>query len=267
MMPEYSGSEPQGLPVRTGNVLSYRGAMISDRGETLSLTDMWKAAGAPANQDPAQWSRSAAAEAFIEAVSVNMGISHNKLVETKAGRSGGTWAHWQVAFAYAKYLSPDFHMWCNEVVRAHMVGKHAAFQIPQSLSQALRLAADQADTIERQTAVIANLEPKAEFHDGVASAVNAQPFMDVAKVFKTGRTRFTRWLRDRKILQHHNRPYQQYEDAGYFRVVEKKRRDPDTGEVFTYPQTLITGKGIIYLQRKWVEDHPDAQATLQLEGE
>ena len=31
-------------------------------------------------------------------------------------------AHWQIALAYAKYLSPEFHMWCNTVVRERMEG-------------------------------------------------------------------------------------------------------------------------------------------------
>jgi hypothetical protein len=40
------------------------------------------------------------------------------------GRRGGTWAHWQLALPYARYLSPGFHLWCNTVVRAAMA-RHA----------------------------------------------------------------------------------------------------------------------------------------------
>ncbi|MDO9713867.1 KilA-N domain-containing protein [Paracraurococcus lichenis] len=36
---------------------------------------------------------------------------------TTRGRYGATWAHWQLALAYARYLSPEFHLWCNTVVR------------------------------------------------------------------------------------------------------------------------------------------------------
>lgn len=104
--------------------LVYNGQSIDMRSDRMSLTSMFKAAGSPPNQDPAQWQRSAAAEAFIDAVSINMGISHNNLVESR--KRGGTWAHWQVAFAYAKYLSPEFHMWCNQVVRERMEGKALA---------------------------------------------------------------------------------------------------------------------------------------------
>jgi len=49
-----------------------------------------------------------------------MGKAHSFLIWTKEGRSGGTWAHWQIGMAYAKYLSPALHAWFNSIVRAHM---------------------------------------------------------------------------------------------------------------------------------------------------
>ncbi len=131
----------------------------------------------------------------------------------------------------------------------------AKFEIPQTFAEALRLAAEQTEKLEKQAVVIAEMQPKAEFHDDVAVAVNAQDYQAVAKVFGTGRTRFTRWLKAKKITMENLRPYQQYEDAGYFRVVERKRKDPITGESIIYTKTLITGKGVIYLQKKWNEDN------------
>ncbi|MEC5289377.1 MULTISPECIES: KilA-N domain-containing protein [unclassified Aurantimonas] len=104
--------------------LIYNGEIIHAKAETLSLTDMWKAAGSPANRDPGQWQRLSQAAEFIEHVSVIMGIPHDNLVTAK--KRGGTWANWQIGLAYAKYLSPEFHMWCNTVVRAVMEGRAAA---------------------------------------------------------------------------------------------------------------------------------------------
>lgn len=139
----------------------------------------------------------------------------------------------------------------EEMERSQYQAPSSEFVIPKTMSEALRLAADLSDKVEQQTVLIQDMTPKADFHDQVAAAVNAQTFMDVAKVMNTGRTRFTRWLRERKFMMENNRPYQQYLDAGHFRCVEKKRKDPNTGETFTYTQTLITGKGITYLQKKW----------------
>ena len=35
------------------------------------------------------------------------------------GRNGGTWGHWQIALAYAKYLDPHLHIQVNEWARAY----------------------------------------------------------------------------------------------------------------------------------------------------
>jgi phage antirepressor YoqD-like protein len=130
-----------------------------------------------------------------------------------------------------------------------------AFKVPQTYAEALRLAADQSEVIETQKAAIIELQPKAEFHDAVTGAINAQPIRDIAKVLGTGQNRMFKWLRERGILMGNNTPYQRYVEEGYFRLVEKQWTDP-VGESHTYTRTLVTGKGLTYLQRKWSEDHP-----------
>jgi hypothetical protein len=108
-----------------GKGLVYNGTDIRDKGDMLSLTDMWKAAGSPEAKRPSNWARKEGAD-FIEHVGaiLNMPVGH---IETSRGGSGAgrgaTFAHWQIGLAYAKYLSPEFHMWCNSVVRSHMEGK------------------------------------------------------------------------------------------------------------------------------------------------
>lgn len=102
--------------------LSYNGQDIRNRAEMLCLTDMWKAAGEPENKRPVDWARYEGA-AFIEAVSISLNVGPAHLMTIKRGKSGSSFAHWQIGIAYAKYLSHDFHMWCNSVVRSHMEAK------------------------------------------------------------------------------------------------------------------------------------------------
>lgn len=130
----------------TESDLVYGGVAIREKGEMLSLTDMWKAAGSDPMKAPAQWQRLASAEEFIDHVSIIVGKSHNNLIETR--KRAGTWAHWQVALAYAKYLSPEFHMWCNQVVRAKMEG------------DVQHLPADIIDQIERTNGIAKMLAHK-----------------------------------------------------------------------------------------------------------
>lgn len=104
------------------SALVYNGAVIRDRGDRLNLTDMWRAAGSDPSRTPAEWQRSLEAQRFIEFVSEsnNMGVAH--VIRTTRGRNGCTEAHWQVGLAYAKAISPEFHAWCNTVVREKMQG-------------------------------------------------------------------------------------------------------------------------------------------------
>lgn len=106
--------------------LIFNGIVIHDKSEKLSLTDMWKAAGGDLARQPSEWLRSSDAKRFIEFLSDTQNLGNSQVIKIQRGKGGGTWAHWQIALAYAKYLSPEFHMWCNQVVRAHMEGRAAA---------------------------------------------------------------------------------------------------------------------------------------------
>lgn len=103
---------------------NFNGTPIRDDAEFLCLTDMWRAGGADPSKQPSNWLGSVQAREFSEFLAENATprIS-GSLVRATEGRTGGTWAHWQLAMAYAKYLSPAFHAWCNEVVRAVMQGR------------------------------------------------------------------------------------------------------------------------------------------------
>lgn len=93
--------------------------------------------------------------------------------------------------------------------------------------------------------------PKVEFHDHVASAINCQGISEIAKVLGFGPHKLFRVLYDKSILMRKNRlPYQQHIDAGYFEVVERDYPHPVTGEPVFYPQAVVTGKGLIWLQQK-----------------
>lgn len=100
--------------------LAFGGVTIRDRDQQVSLTDMWKAAGGAKAKAPSQWLRTDAAASFIAFMAENLKCADLHVCQTVRGAGGGTWAHWQVAMAYAKYLSPEFHAWCNSVVREHM---------------------------------------------------------------------------------------------------------------------------------------------------
>ena len=128
---------PTTLSSGPGN-LTYEGTDIRKRGQMLNLTDMWRAAGAPAGRRPSLWlalGETAQFRSYLRTLPLhggsgtaplNVGQDDIMRPETDGlviggrGKGGATWAHWQLALAYAQYLSPPFHHWCNEVVRTVM---------------------------------------------------------------------------------------------------------------------------------------------------
>lgn len=115
--------------------LNYEGHVIADKGDMLSLTDMWKANGSDQSKRPVEWLRSKSAREFIGFLKEMVGNSH--LLSGASGRKGNTYAHWQIGMAYAKYLDPKFHMWCNTQVRAVMEGKVTATGLSESDKSAI----------------------------------------------------------------------------------------------------------------------------------
>ena len=84
----------------------------------VNLTDFWKAgSGAEYNKRPAHWRETDEAQRFINEVSKKENVRVADLFHITRGRFGGTFAHWQIALAYAKYLSPEFHILCNNIIR------------------------------------------------------------------------------------------------------------------------------------------------------
>jgi phage antirepressor YoqD-like protein len=96
------------------------------------------------------------------------------------------------------------------------------------------------------------LEPKAQFYDDVAGSKDAIEMGHVAKVLgikRMGRNRLFSLLRDKKILDKNNIPYQQYVDLGYFRVLEQKYT-VSNGQTKINIKTMVFQKGIDFIVRK-----------------
>lgn len=97
---------------------------------------------------------------------------------------------------------------------------------------------------------LAEMQPKADFFDAVASSKSAIPMDQVAKVLDTGigRNKLFALLREKKVLDRSNIPYQEYVDRGYFRVIEQKYTKPN-GETNINIKTLVYQRGIDYIRK------------------
>lgn len=110
------------LDDRRKPTLEYNGIQIRTKGDDmLCLTDLWRVADRPGGKKPGHWLRWEKAQSFVQhqvAVSGKGAVEH--LLEVTQGRNGSVFAHWQIGYHYASYLSPILATWIYEVARERM---------------------------------------------------------------------------------------------------------------------------------------------------
>ena len=124
------------------------------------------------------------------------------------------------------------------------------FTIPQTYSQAMRLAADQADQIEAQQAQLALAAPKVAFVDKYVDSTGLKGFREVAKLLKASEPRFREFLVAEKIMYRLGgewAAYAQHLDAGRFQL--KTGTSEASQHAFT--RTMFTGKGVEWVAALW----------------
>lgn len=122
--------------------------------------------------------------------------------------------------------------------------------IPQTLAQALRLAADQAEQIEQQQVLLAIAAPKAAFVDKYVDSTGLKGFREVAKLLKVTEPKFRAFLTNEKIMYRLGgewAAYAQHLDAGRFEV--KTGASSANGHAFN--RTMFTGKGVEWIAGLW----------------
>lgn len=156
------------------------------------------------------------------------------------------------------------------------------FAIPQTYSEALQLAANQAKQIEQQKlaleqkkiendklvadgkrkdATIVRMKPKEVFTDAVAGSKGNCLVGEVAKLitqngYKIGEKQFFAWLRDYGYLgkkgERYNIPNQQYMGKNPFFYIKRGVRQGNSGVLHTTSTTMLTPKGQIYFVNKFL---------------
>lgn len=125
-------------------------------------------------------------------------------------------------------------------------------RVPQTLPEALRLAADLAEQKAELEGMLAIAAPKAEFVDSYVEASGLMGFREAAKLLKVKENDFRLFLMNRNImykLAGKLTPYSQHLDAGRFSV---KTGEAGNGHAFT--QVKFTPKGIQWIAGLLAED-------------
>lgn len=132
-------------------------------------------------------------------------------------------------------------------------GAAPAFVIPKTFADALRLAADQEETIQHQAAQIAAAAPKVAFVDQYVQATSgSRRFREVAKLLGVKENAFRDFLFAEKIMYRlHGKlaAYSQHMEAGRFEMVAGAA--PHSGH--SYVESMFTAKGIEWIAGEWAK--------------
>ena len=182
--------------------------------------------------------------------------SNNVRTTSKARKSQGMWfltenGLYEVLMLSRKPIAKEFKKEVKRILHDLRVGKtQIAYNIPKTLSEALRLAADQAEQIEAQQKLLDVQQPKVELHDKALTADGTYSMDQVASLLKLpyGNVTLFKKLRELGILCKDNTPAQSQENAGRFIVVTKTIAKGDKAENVTV--TRVTYKGVEYIAKK-----------------
>lgn len=147
------------------------------------------------------------------------------------------------------------------------IRKHGAYMTPETIEKTLlnpdyiiQLATTLKGEMEKRKQLEAKVEkdkPLVQFAEHVGSTSDCLSIRQFSKIvrdesIKIGEKRLFQWLRDKKYLDARNVAYQRYIESGYFNVREVTKNTVVGAKIF--PQTLVTGKGQIYLLSKLREE-------------
>lgn len=83
----------------------------------INLTDLWKASKGKPSQKPTFWLRQTETLNLLKSLTNWAKLPLDQLLVRQNGRSGGTFAHWQIALSYAQWLSPELQIEVSSVFK------------------------------------------------------------------------------------------------------------------------------------------------------
>lgn len=125
-------------------------------------------------------------------------------------------------------------------------------KVPQSFSEALRLAAELEEQKQMLTDQLAIAAPKAEFVDRYVVATGSMTFRQVAKLLNAKEPEFRIFLLDNHIMYRLNgtlTPYHQHIEAERFEV----KTGTTNASNYAFSQARFTAKGVKWIGGLWAE--------------
>lgn len=137
--------------------------------------------------------------------------SHFAYIQSVKGGSnagGETWMHEDVALEFARWLAPEFAIWCNDRIKelittgsTSLTPNIGGFPIPQKFSDALLLSAHLQQKVEEQEAKIIEDKPKVAYYSDMVENRDYFTTTTIATELRTTAQILNQYLSKRGVLK------------------------------------------------------------------
>lgn len=250
----------------------------------VNATEMAK----PFGKQPVFWLNNQYTKGFLEEMSKLRNLSLADLVRvTKGGNAPGTWFHEDVALEFARWLSPQFAIWCNDRIKELM--KYGVTATPQTIDsvladpdnairlltalkeerKALKAANRQIAVLEdqkkayhsenrrllklkdRQDEIMREQAPLVEYAQNVLDSYDTFTSTQIAKELGMSAQALNKLLNDAGVMFKHGSQwflYAKYQAKGYVKTREHTYQRKD-GRTGLFLTTVWTEAGRMFVRR------------------
>lgn len=225
------------------------------------LNDLHRASGGDAKHQPANWLRLDTTQALAKAVNSSHLRNQTKTdsypkagipaIESKQGL--GTFVVKQLVYAYAMWISAEFHLRVIDTFDAVVTGQYQPapltpeLQLANAMLIAGSMIEEQKNQIEQRDKLISHLSPKAQITDRLNGAEGNLTIRNAAKALKMKEHKFTDWLQIKKYaFRNKNGRLEGYSDYVPRYLDHKVHPIPTDGEPDRVSfQMMITPEGLV----------------------
>lgn len=192
-------------------VFQYNGSPITfqiGKATMVNATEMAK----PFGKFPWKWLELPSTKEYIRALSENRSLAYNQLVVSVKGGNDtskrGNWFHEDVALEFARWLSPQFAIWCNDRIKELMrYGMTATTQTidsiladPENAIKLLTALKDERKKVSNLESKLNSQASKVEYADNILLSERTYTTTEIAKLLNMSACKLNRLLSEKGVL-------------------------------------------------------------------
>lgn len=208
---------------------------------------------------PNDYLRLTRTEEYIQALAGKLSsagnpVDVNSLVITVEGgfsNGNGTWLHPKLVIDFARWLNPEFALWCDEQIENILRVKQVEFQTPTTFAEALRAYADEIESHENTRKLLQDAKdlieeskPKLRYHDIVLSCPDLLTVTQISQDYSISNQKINKILASKGV---------QYKDKSGVWCIYAKYGMNQYAQTYTHTYQDNDGNYHSKLHLKWTQ--------------